>query len=176
MRSLVIGYGNPNRSDDGAGWHVVNALRERWAQPALDSESDGADELGGQRDTLILQQLTPELTELLSQYDRVVWIDAAVGQTVGVLVQQFAPSYQTALVSHHMAPPTLLALTKQLYGRAPEGWAILIAAHDMSFSDHLSPGTAALVPAAVARAVELLENGPGPQKETGRAGCTPRSD
>ena len=30
-RTLVIGYGNPSRNDDGVGLAVVNLLRPAWA-------------------------------------------------------------------------------------------------------------------------------------------------
>jgi Ni,Fe-hydrogenase maturation factor len=35
FRTLVIGYGNPDRADDGVAYHVVSAMRSRLGQGAL---------------------------------------------------------------------------------------------------------------------------------------------
>jgi len=66
MRVLVIGYGNPSRRDDGVGLAVVNHLRERLGKAPLIEGEDGFNELGGDADTLFLQQLNPELSETLA--------------------------------------------------------------------------------------------------------------
>ena len=59
-RILVIGYGNPDRGDDGAALHVVNRLREHLGQPPLDEDDGGLADLG--RDTAVfVPQLVPEL-------------------------------------------------------------------------------------------------------------------
>jgi len=62
---LVVGYGNPLRGDDGAGFNAAWLL-------SLDPRLQGAD-------VLIRQQLTPELAEDVARADLVVLIDAAVG-------------------------------------------------------------------------------------------------
>lgn len=164
MHTLVIGYGNPSRRDDGVALHVVNALRARWGRPALDAGNDGWDDLQGSRDSLFLQQLTPELAETLADYDVVVFVDAALpeaGEPVRVLPVE--PALRMAAVSHHMEPGALLALTHQLYGQAPAGWLVSVRGHDMDFGDRLSPETAAALPEAVARVAALVEDG--------QAGC-----
>ena len=61
-KALIIGYGNPLRSDDGFGWHASRLL---------------ARELAGQdAEVITCHQLTPELAEPLSQCSRAVFIDA----------------------------------------------------------------------------------------------------
>lgn len=157
MRSLVIGYGNPSRRDDGVALHVVNGLRERWGQPTLAPLIDGWDDLGGMRDSLFLQQLTPELAATLAEYDLVVFVDAALPQMEEpVRLERVAPGLRMAAVSHHMEPATLLALAGQLYGQAPAGWLASVRGHDLGFGEQLSPETAAAVPEAVARVARLI--------------------
>jgi len=150
MRTLVIGYGNASRRDDGVGLAVVNALRLHWGQPALTPLTDGGEDLGSARDSLFLQQLTPELAATLAQYDLVFFVDASLpAATEPVQWERVEPAYQMGAISHHMEPATLLALARQLYGHAPEGVLVSVHGHDFDFGDELSPRTAAAVPDAV---------------------------
>ena len=158
LRTLVIGYGNPSRRDDGVALHVVNALRARWGQAPLGPSHDGWDDLAGTRDTLFLQQLTPELAETLAGYDRVVFVDAALPEAQeAVRTVAVAPALRMAAVSHHMEPAALLALAQQLYGHAPAGWLVSVRGYDMDFGEALSPQAAAAVPQAAARVLALVE-------------------
>ena len=143
MRALIIGYGNPSRRDDGVGLAVINGLRQRLGQDPLEEGDDGYSELGGDVDTLFLQQLMPELAETLAGYNRVWFVDAHLG-VYPELVRRTALTahYGLASVSHHLGPETLLALAQQLYGQAPAGELISIRGFDFDFGDELSPQTA----------------------------------
>ncbi len=143
MRTLVIGYGNPSRRDDGVGLVVVNGLRARLGQPPLVEGEDGYDGLGGAVDTLFLQQLMPELAETLAQYDRVWFVDAHVG-LIPDLVRcvPLAPNTDPALVSHHVKPEALLALAGQFYGAAPDAELFSIRGYDFDFGESMSEATA----------------------------------
>ncbi len=156
MRSLVIGYGNPSRRDDAVGQRVVNALRARWGQPPLGLADDGWDELGGERDTLFVQQLVPELAEVLSAYDLAVFVDVALSGA-GVQVQAVEPGAHLSSVSHHMGPSMLLALAERLYGRRPRTYLVSVRGHDFGFGEQLSPEVEAALPAVVERVAELAE-------------------
>jgi hydrogenase maturation protease len=143
LRTLVIGYGNPSRRDDGAGLAVVNGLRERLGRPPLVEGEDGFDELGSPVDTLFLQQLMPELAETLAQYDRIWFVDAHVGVIPDPVRRvPLTPSMDPALVSHHLKPEALLALAAQLYGRAPRGELFSVRGYDFNFGEGLSHETA----------------------------------
>ena len=45
MRTLIIGYGNIDRADDGVAYHVINALRRQWGMDILDGETTGLEAL-----------------------------------------------------------------------------------------------------------------------------------
>jgi hydrogenase maturation protease len=143
LRSLVIGYGNPSRRDDGVGLAVINGLRARLGQEPLDEGDDGYSALGGNVDTLFLQQLMPELVETLAQYDRLWFVDAHLG-VYPELVRRtnLSPNYDPALVSHHLKPEALLMLAQQIYSRAPAAELISIRGFDFDFGEGLSPETA----------------------------------
>jgi hydrogenase maturation protease len=143
MRTLVIGFGNPSRQDDGVGLAVVNGLRARAARRLLEEGEDGFDELGGALDTLFLQQLSPELAETLIDYDHVVLVDAHFGIYPELVHRaQLDPHVEAAIVSHHFKPGTLLALARQLYGRAPSAELISVRGFAFDFTSELSPETA----------------------------------
>ena len=143
MRTLVIGYGNPSRQDDGVGLAVVNGLRASAGQRLLDEGEDGFDDLGHALDTLFLQQLSPELAETLIDYDHVVVVDAHFGSYPELVHRaQLGPHGEAAIVSHHFKPGTLLALARQLYGRAPSAELISVRGFAFDFTSELSPATA----------------------------------
>jgi hydrogenase maturation protease len=158
LRSLVIGYGNPSRRDDGVGLAVVNGLRERLGRPPLVEGEDGYDGLGGAVDTLFLQQLMPELAETLAEYDRVWFVDAHVGVLPDPVRRvSLHPNYDPASVSHHLKPEALLALARQLYGRAPEGELFSVRGFDFDFGEGLSDETAAGARKVVVELWSLIE-------------------
>ncbi len=143
MRTLIIGYGNPSRRDDGVGLAVVNGLRQRLGKAPLEEGDDGYGELGDEVDTLFLQQLMPELAETLAQYDRVWFVDAHLGVYPELVRRStVVADLDPALVSHHLKPQALLALAEQLYGRTPAVELISIRGFDFDFGTVLSAPTA----------------------------------
>jgi len=156
-RNLVIGFGNVYRRDDGVALHVVNAVRERLGRPPLGIDDDGFDDLGHDTDTMLLHQLVPELTEFVAPYDLIVFVDAHVGSIPEpVREEELTACYKSATVSHQLHPCTVLALVQELHGREPRGVLLSILGHDFDFGEELSPETAALVPQAAGRIMELI--------------------
>jgi hydrogenase maturation protease len=145
MRTLIIGYGNPSRRDDGVGLAVVNGLRQRLGQRSLEEGDDGFNELGGSAvGTLFLEQLIPELAETLAAYDRVWFVDAHLGVYPDLVRRTpLAPGLDPAMVAHQIKPDTLLALAAQFYGHAPDAELISIRGFDFDFGEELSEATAA---------------------------------
>jgi Ni,Fe-hydrogenase maturation factor len=122
----------------------VNGLRARLGLPPLEEGMGGYAEPGGALDTMCLQQLSPELVDTLRDYERVVFVDAHV-DTLGELVRHsdVLPGAAPSLVSHHMTPAQLLALSAQIYGRVPATELISVRGTDFNFGEGLSPETAA---------------------------------
>ena len=139
--ALVIGYGNPLRSDDGFGWHASRLLAEALA--------------GRDVEVITCHQLTPELAERLSQSARAVFIDADAKGVPGEIhfrtVTPEAPA--SSGFTHTCTPSGLLASAQQLYGRCPEAIIVSVTALSFEFGESLSP----VVSAAVAGAVDLVQ-------------------
>jgi hydrogenase maturation protease len=132
--TLIIGYGNPLRGDDGAGVLAVKRLA-------------GEISSGANREAitcLTVFQLTPELAEDVSQADNVIFIDAARGDTPGqIAYHEFYPAQwmgepEPGSYTHHVNPATLLANAERLYGKCPAAWLYSITGRNFELGDSLS--------------------------------------
>jgi hydrogenase maturation protease len=156
-RTLVIGFGNLDRADDGVAFFVINALRRRLGQKILKEDSTGLEELGAQTDSIFLSQLVPELMDILTGYHRVIFVDAHVYENVDNLYcTPVSQEYKPPTFSHHITPPMLLALLKTLYHQEPSGNLVSIRGYDFDFHRELSVDTKALVEPAVDYILQLL--------------------
>jgi hydrogenase maturation protease len=156
-KSLVIGFGNVYRQDDGVAFVLINAVRERLGRPPFGMDDDGFDDLGHEVDTIVLHQLVPELVDLVAPYDLILFLDAHVG-TIDVLIyeEELDACFKSATVSHQLHPCTVLALVEQMHNRAPRGVLISVRGYEFEFGEGLSEQTAAIVPDAVERVMALL--------------------
>jgi len=160
-RTLVLGFGNIYRRDDGVAYAVLNVLRERLGRPPLGIDDDGFDDLGDRVDTVLLHQLVPELAEVAAPYEQLIFVDAHVSAIEEpVRQEELEACFRHATVSHQLHPCTLLALIEQMRGSAPRGVLISVRGHDFDFGEGLSEGTAALVPEAVERILALTKAQP----------------
>jgi hydrogenase maturation protease len=158
-RTLVLGFGNIYRRDDGVAYAVLNALREQLGRPPLGIDDDGFDDLGHAVDTVLLHQLVPELAEVALPYDQLVFVDAHVGTIEEpIREQELEACFRSATVSHQLHPCTLLALIEGMRGTAPRGALISVRGYDFDFGEGLSERTAALVPETVEQIVALIEH------------------
>jgi hydrogenase maturation protease len=144
-KTLILGYGNPLRGDDGAGRSVADALQAIIRDPDVE--------------LLSLHQLTPELMVNLSRADRVVFVDAsATGRPGRYLRLALYPAPQCAVLTHHPTPEALLSGARWLYGRVPEATLYLIPGQDFETPDTLSAPVRLAVQQLVADLAETLHS------------------
>jgi hydrogenase maturation protease len=145
--TLVIGYGNELRGDDGAGFHLARRLAE---DPRL----------SGTR-VIPRRQLTPELALDISRAQLVVFIDAsrllAPGEVASAPIQPTATT-AGAPYSHQMTPTDLLGFAAELYGSAPRAMVVSIGVADTDFGGGLSAEVEAALPRAADEVVRLVES------------------
>jgi hydrogenase maturation protease len=120
---LIIGYGNTLRRDDGVGPRVADTIE--------------ALRLPGVR-TLHCALLTPELAEPVSQASAVIFVDAAVDAPREVQMRALAPAETSQVMAHAASPATLLALARDVFGRAPEAWWLTIPVEDLGIGEEFS--------------------------------------
>ncbi|MDJ0651213.1 MAG: hydrogenase maturation protease [Xenococcaceae cyanobacterium MO_188.B19] len=124
-KSLIIGYGNSLRSDDGIGVRVAEIVAD-WHLPAVRS--------------LCLHQLTPELAADLAEVDLAIFVDAGeTPDTDTVKLHSLKPLDSTELRSHFSDPRAILSLTQAIYGKCPPAWWVIVPGVDFQLGDRLSP-------------------------------------
>ncbi len=149
-RTLVIGYGNPYRRDDGVALYVANALRRKQGLRPLELNEDGLDDCGHPLDTVVLHQLLPEIAPMLADYDLAVFVDAHTGvipDDVRVLPVQEEYGFQA--VTHHMSPGMMLAVARAARGQAPQAALVSVRGEDFDFGEGLTEGCKARADEAV---------------------------
>jgi hydrogenase maturation protease len=110
---LIVGYGNTLRGDDAVGPQLATML-------------------GG----IAVQQLVPELAELIAAEDRVIFIDARTDLAPGDV--QVMPVESDSASTHWCSPGRLLHLAQEVYGKSPEATLIGIGAESFEFGAPLS--------------------------------------
>jgi hydrogenase maturation protease len=146
---LILGYGNPDREDDGVAWHILRALMVRLGLPAPESYEDEFPE--SQRiDFAFHLQLTPEMAEDISLYQYVCFVDAHTGDVPEpVRLLDVESEFQASPFTHHLRPQSLLSMCETIYGRKPEAALLSVLGHRFLFSRQLSEETEELVPEAL---------------------------
>lgn len=56
-----------------------------------------------------------------------------------VRLRPLAPAESAQVMAHAAEPPTLLALSRELFGHAPEAWWLTIPVEDLAFGEGFSP-------------------------------------
>jgi hydrogenase maturation protease len=129
FNTLILGYGNTLRGDDGAG--------------ALAAEAIAAQTLPGV-EVRVLHQLLPELAEPIAASDMVIFIDAAVDVDANetLRVQHIQPASEFAARNTHISTPTgLLSMARDLFHALPRAVLVSIPAENFNFGANLSART-----------------------------------
>lgn len=150
--TLVIGYGNADRQDDGVGWHVLKNLAEKIGCTIPEDPGAPIEIHNEQVDLLFILQIFPELAETLSHYKRVCFVDAHTADIKAEIAwNEISPLYERSPLTHHMSPRTVLSITATIYDHIPEAILISIRGYHFQFERELSSKTAALAEEATQR-------------------------
>ncbi len=144
-RKLLLAYGNPMRSDDGVGWKIAEALERETANADVQ--------------IVTAQQLTPELAESIRDADLVLFVDASATTTAGeVTVLEVAPAEEMPRIfTHHLPPASLLAFTRDLYGKLPKrAIAVTVGGASFELGETLTDAVREAIPRALAALREIL--------------------
>jgi hydrogenase maturation protease len=148
-RLLILGYGNPDREDDGVAWHILHALILKLGLTPPESCEDEFPEFP-RIDLAFHLQLTPEMAEDLLAYEYVCFVDAHTGNIPEpVRLIPVVSEFQASPFTHHLTPQSLLSMCQSLYETKPDAALLSVLGHRFLFSRQLSEETAQLVPQAV---------------------------
>lgn len=121
---LVLCYGNPGRLDDGLGAAFGRAF-EKVRPRGVDIEID--------------YQLNVEDAMTISEYDSVVFVDAAVSGQDPFFFTRVEPRPAVSYTSHSVEPEHLLSLAEEMFGSKAEAYALGIRGYEFNaFGEELS--------------------------------------
>ena len=107
--TLLIGYGNPGRGDDGLGPAFARRIAARQL-PGLSVEID--------------YQLSVDHALMMSQAAAVVFADAAFDADAPFYFRPLTGNGGATLGSHAVTPDAALALSRLLFNAAPQGFVL----------------------------------------------------
>ena len=140
-QTLVIGYGNDLRSDDGAGIRAAEMIAEQ-TTPASRSR------------VIITHQLTPDLADDIAAAEQVIFVDAYLARAPGAKLRVEKVTAELAgsarALGHRGDPAGLVRLADRLFGASPEAWLVGIPAYSFAAGETISPETLQMIAEAVA--------------------------
>jgi len=143
-KSLIIGYGNPSRRDDGVGIYIAEEIEHL---------------TDGEIDVLICHQLGIEMAETIKDFHLIIFVDAYVGERDEELkVASVEATFQLSAFTHRTTPGSLLALTKSLYQKTPQAFMVSIRGYDFDFGTELSEETQKWAKIAVQKILEMVNS------------------
>jgi len=156
MNTLIIGYGNPYRQDDGVAWHILREVGKKLGLP--DEETiTGFLPASQEIDLWCVLQIIPEMADTIAKYDRVCFVDAHTGIVPEeVAVKPVLPVYTSSPLTHHLTPESLLSITHTIYHVEPEALLISVRGYEFGFSEDLSKHTMSLVPIATSKIMSFI--------------------
>jgi hydrogenase maturation protease len=123
----IIGYGNPQRRDDGSGYRVAQRLGRFF---------------GRERGVSVraMHQLDPVLVEDLKGAEEVLFVDATVQPSPGgrEWLRILPDAEGLPRETHYLGRGLLLGLLQRIYGRCPGGWLVSVQGEDFGFGEGLS--------------------------------------
>lgn len=121
---LLIGIGNSGRGDDGLGWKFAELVECN---------------LFNFFDCECRYQLQIEDSDLISKYDRVIFVDASHAVlNNGFEIQTCNPASHYFYSSHEQSPETILYLANELYKSFPKAYTMGISGQNWELKTTLS--------------------------------------
>ena len=160
---IIVGYGNPDRGDDGVAYHLLNGLIQKYSTRKEDLsvfQEEGILDLTPEVDLWYNLQLIPEIAQDLVNYEHAIFLDAHTAEIPEpILVQELTPAYKNSPFTHHLTPGSCLELAEKLYQYAPQATLMSVRGYSFDFSRELSTETRILAEQALHIIGELIQMG-----------------
>jgi len=127
--TLIYGYGNPGRQDDGLGARFTE-LFEKWIQenniPNVTIDCN--------------YQLNVEDAAMIADYDMVVFVDASIVEDVEQYkLETIKPdSSSIEFTMHAVSVGYVVDLCRKIYGKSPLSYVFHIRAYEFDFKEELT--------------------------------------
>ncbi len=155
--TVIIGYGNPDRQDDGVAWHILAGVAQKLGRTVPPSWEEPF-EIGQEFPHLLFQlHLTPEISETLSKYQNICFVDAHTGDIPNdIQFGEVSNGFKTSPFTHHITAEACMELTRSLFRSDPKAFLLSVRGYAFGFTQSLSPQTAFLTAIAVNKATAWL--------------------
>lgn len=143
-KTLVIGYGNPLRRDDGVGWVLAEELEKRYSQSHVECRMS--------------IQLVPEMAARFGEFDQVLFIDAAVSGNPGFISINEVKKGQASEkpLNHEFDFDEMVSFAEMFHPKIPQLTLFTVSGSDFSFGAGLSEQVAASIPGALVALEEFI--------------------
>jgi hydrogenase maturation protease len=151
-RLLIIGYGNPQRGDDGLAWRAADELEKALHPPEVQ--------------IVRCHQLAPELAERFIGCDAVIFVDAAAPLSgkrrpgeihCEEIDAQSAADLRAPALGHQFSPAALVALASQIYQVTPRAFCMTLTGESFNHGDSLSATVLAALPQLIRNVKACVE-------------------
>jgi hydrogenase maturation protease len=136
--SLVIGYGNRFRGDDGIGPHIGRLC------------------LATGREAIEADLLLPELAEAIAHASRVIFVDCHAGLAPGEIAVMDVER-RSATFHEPCSPAMLISLARDVFGAAPVAYFIGVGPRSLEFGESLSEPVESAIPRIMETIDRLLK-------------------
>lgn len=128
MKTLVYGYGNPGRQDDGLGPALVEKIQAWIKENGIEGiETDSN------------YQLNIEDAHEISEKDIVIFADASIEDIDDFILTKVSPSdSQIEFTMHAVSCAFVLDLCQKIYNSYPETYLLHIKGHEWDFKEGFS--------------------------------------
>jgi hydrogenase maturation protease len=127
-KTLIYGYGNPGRQDDGLGVLLVEAI-EKWAG------EQGLENLSFDNN----YQLNIEDAANIAAYERVIFADASQEEIDSFSLTRVEPSAKVEFTMHAVSPAFIVHLCESIYQKTPECLLLHIRGYEWEFARAVTP-------------------------------------
>jgi hydrogenase maturation protease len=126
-KTLIYGYGNPGRQDDGLGNCLVDILEDWVKKENLQGFSFDSN-----------YQLNIEDAATVTQNDLVVFVDASVEDIEDVLLTQVNDTSEITYTTHAASPGYIVHLCRDIYKKIPAAYLLHVKGYEWDFREGLS--------------------------------------
>jgi hydrogenase maturation protease len=124
LKTIIIGYGNPGRQDDGLGPAFIESF-QRNSKPIVELQSN--------------YQLTVEDALEIASYQQVIFVDASIDCQAPFFLEEISETKGTGFGSHSLSPQAVVQLSNSLYQHFPKAHILAIRGYEFDqFEEKLS--------------------------------------
>ena len=124
LKTIIIGYGNPGRQDDGLGPAFIESFQSD-TKRIIELQSN--------------YQLTVEDALEIGSFEQVIFVDASIDCQEPFYLEEITETNDTGFGSHSLSPQAVIQLSNSLYQHFPKAHILAIRGYEFDqFEEKLS--------------------------------------